>query len=126
MEFAAQTPSGSNCQMETIMKHLTISLTPDGSFRLHLPSHSVTIPCTEAGARILATTIREWQDAPAPRVATPSAPIQAQIDAMLKGPGWGDLLQLAGDRRRRAEIKAATGVTIKQGKKPLSLADLGL
>jgi hypothetical protein len=108
------------------MKSLSISLTANGSFHLHLPTHSITIPCSEAGAKILATTIREWQDALKPAVATPSAPIQAQIDAMLKGPGWGDLLQLAGAKKRRAEIKAATGVTVRAGKKPLSLSDLGL
>ena len=114
------------------MKHLTISLTPNGSFRLHLTTHSVIIPATEAGIYLLATTIRDWQALSTPAIATPGNPTQHQINEALRGASWGQVLQLAGHRRRRAEIKAATGITVRTAKrkKPasrqLSLADLGL
>jgi hypothetical protein len=121
MEFGAP----SQPQMETTMKHLTISLTPDGSFNLHFPDgHSVIIPVTGQGAFILASTIRDWTETAL--IASKGNPTQHQITAALKGATWGPPLQLAGDRRRRADIKAATGVTVRGAKRPLSLADLGL
>jgi len=109
------------------MKSLTISLAPNGSFRLQLPTHFIDIPVSEKGATILATTIREWtEDA---RIGTTASPTQAQIIEALRGASWGEAKQLAGSARRRADIKAATGVTVRNkaaGKKQLSLADLGL
>jgi hypothetical protein len=109
------------------MKTLSISLTADGSFRLHLPSHSITIEASPRGLPLLVRTIREWSEEA--RIATKGAPIQAQINDALKGEAWGQVLQLAGARKRRAAIKAATGITVRAGKrakKQLSLADLGL
>ena len=109
------------------MKSLTISLAPNGSFRLQLPTHYVDIPANEKGISILATTIREWtEDA---KIATPQAPTQAQILEALRGSSWSTPPQLAGAAKRRAEIHAATGVTVRPAKKEkhqLSLADLGL
>jgi len=84
---------------------------------------------SEKGASLLATTIRDWTDSPNPRIATPAAPTQAQIIEALKGASWGEPKQLAGAAKRRAEIHAATGVTVRAAKKSkhqLSLADLGL
>ncbi|PYS90890.1 MAG: hypothetical protein DMF62_03560 [Acidobacteria bacterium] len=109
------------------MKSLTIALAPNGSFRLQLPTHFVDIPATEAGIHLLATTIRDWtQDA---KIATPGSPTQAQILEALRGASWGEPKQLAGHSKRRADIKAATGVVVRPAKKEkhqLSLADLGL
>jgi hypothetical protein len=110
------------------MKQLTISLAPSGAFRLHLHSHHVDIPATEAGIHLLATTIREWtEDA---RIATPGSPTQAQILEALKGTQWGEEKQLAGAQKRRAEIAAATGVRIRSisgaKQKQHLLADLDL
>lgn len=109
------------------MKQLTIALAPNGSFRLQLPTHFIDIPVSEAGIHILATTIREWtEDA---KIATPGSPTQAQIIEALRGASWGEEKLLAGAAKRRAEIHAATGVTVRPAKKQkhqLSLADLGL
>ena len=110
------------------MKSLTISLAPNGSFRLQLPTHSIDIPVSEKGATLLATTIREWtEDA---KIGHIGSPIQSQIIEALRGASWGEAKQLAGAAKRRAEIHAATGVTIREAKKKqkhqLSLADLGL
>jgi len=116
------------------MKSLTISLAPNGSFRLQLPTQGlaapgryIDIPATEAGIHILYNTIRDWtEDA---KIGTTASPTQAQIIEALRGASWGEAKQLAGSARRRADIKAATGVTVRNkaaGKKQLSLADLGL
>jgi len=109
------------------MKSLTISLAPNGSFRLQLPTHSIDIPVSEKGATLLATTIREWtEDA---KIGTTASPTQAQIIEALRGASWGEEKLLAGAAKRRAAIAAATGVTVRPAKKPphqLSLADLGL
>jgi hypothetical protein len=107
------------------MKHLAISLTAAGSFRLHFPDgHSVVIGTNPHCLPILVATIRDWTEEAL--IASKGSPIQAQINEALKGATWGPALQLAGARKRRAEIKAATGVTVRPGKKQLSLADLGL
>lgn len=109
------------------MKQLTISLAPSGAFRLHLPTHFIDIPASEAGIHLLATTIREWtEDA---KIATQGSPTQAQIIEALRGTSWGEEKLLAGAAKRRADIKTATGVTVRPAKKQkhqLSLADLGL
>jgi hypothetical protein len=97
------------------MTPLGISLTADGHFRLHLPSHSVVIPCSADGAAILASTIRDWTEEA--RIAEKGAPTQHQINEALRGAQWGQVLQLAGARKRRAEIKAATGVTVRTPKR---------
>ena len=119
------------------MKSLSISLTPSGAFCLHIPTpspHNIIIPVTEQGASLLAATIRDWTAATP--LATPGNPIQAMIDAELRGESWGQPLQLAGKRRRFSEIKAATGIAVrvckpferaKRAKKlKVTLADLGL
>ena len=110
------------------MTPLSISLTPSGSFRLHLPDgHSVVIEASPRGLSILAATIRDWTEYAL--IGEAANPTQHQIALALKGASWGEPLQLAGARKRRAEIKAATGVTVRAAKplkRPLSLADLGL
>lgn len=109
---------------------LQITLAPDGRFRLHFPSHFVDIAVTEAGGLLLASVIQHWEQGET-RVGSDGAPTQAQVLQALLGEGWGEEKQLAGDRKRWAEIKASTGVKIrvydsKGRQKNLSLEDIGL
>ena len=105
------------------MKQLSIALTPAGHFLLTFPgdtqSHSVVIPATEAGTHLLANTVRDWTELA--RIGR-EAPTGHQITEALRGASWGEPKALFGKYQRRADIKAATGITVRQ--KKLSKKDL--
>lgn len=109
---------------------LSIELSPNGSFRLHFPSHFVDIPCSEKGAALLQRVLQH-HSAGSRKIATDGAPTQAQIIAALMGDFWIEEKQLAGNARRWKEIEAATGIRVKRfdtagRRKEISLADIGL
>lgn len=79
----------------------TISLTPSGDISLTIPSnhvegaHSVTIPLSIPGLKLLKKILTERQRSPSARISEPASPVQAQVNA------W--LAQERLDRMREAE-----------------------
>lgn len=94
------------------MARFEISLAADGNLNLHLPLHTVTVPLNEQGVALL-RHILQANSRGATQLAEAGNPTQWQLDAWLKSPQGMGALQLAGDRKRHAAIKAATGVAIK-------------
>ena len=69
----------------------TISLNSDGGLALELPapppfkgSHTVFIPATNDGMRVLIRLLSARESAADKRIATNAAPTQAQVDAWLR------------------------------------------
>ena len=92
-----------------------ISLGADGRLLLHLPMHIVALPLGETGVALLRHILQSASDGQR-GIGEAGNPTQHDINAWLRGPEGQAALQLAGDRKRRADIQARTGVIIRQAK----------
>lgn len=90
---------------------LSISLAPSGAIWLHLPHHTVELPATVAGLRVLQMVLQEHTAQSA--IGQNGNPTQHQIHEWLTSPEGQRALQLAGDIRRRKEIQQRTGVVVR-------------
>lgn len=63
---------------------ITLSLGPSGNFIAQVDNHTLTIPCNEAGLRVLRRILvaRSYDDKPT--IGKESSPIQYLVDAWLQ------------------------------------------
>lgn len=89
---------------------IEISLAADGSIALHLPLHTCRVQMTVEGVALL----RHVLQANERRLGDDGNPTQWQLDQWLKSAEGRGALQLAGDRKRFADIKAKTEVGVRK------------
>lgn len=98
------------------MRPITVSLGPDAALILQVDDHSIAIPADEAGMAALVRILQARAHSPRPRIGTEASPVQALVDLWLHDNTPSRGLQLAGKARQRAEIRAATGVRVRDAK----------
>ncbi len=99
---------------------LTVTLAPGGGLSIHSAHSQWTVPMTLQGLAIIRHVLQERTRTTERRIGTPAVPVQSLVDAWMRGPAGRGPRQLAGDTKRRAEIRGATGVEVRQGKKTKS------
>ena len=74
----------------TLTRQLRVGLSASGEIALTIPSpsggdHTVEVPCTADGLRLLRTTLQEHSRAPdAATLGTAASPTQCDVDALLR------------------------------------------
>ena len=66
------------------MNSPTIALAADDQFALTLNGHTLLIPCTEAGVRVLRRILRGHKRTPAAKIGAPSNPVQHTVEQWLR------------------------------------------
>jgi hypothetical protein len=100
---------------------IEISLAANGNLLLHLPLHKCQVPLSVAGLAVIRHVLQANAKGRT-KLGQDGNPTQHNLDTWLKSPSGQGALQLAGDRKRFAEIKRATDVEVKRmNKVPINL-----
>jgi hypothetical protein len=105
---------------------IEISLAANGNINLHLPMHVAQVPMSVEGVALLRHVLQANTKG-ARKVGEDGNPTQWQLDAWLKSPQGQGALQLAGERKRFAQIKAATDVQVRRTRSvPINIEGMDL